>query len=339
MRIRHFMQPIFHSAVSLGKLPGDLVDQLGQFVKLEIVDRTQPLPLERMQELAASFDVILSEPQDRLDRQTLEGGKVKMIAQRAVGYDNIDFEYCKEQGILVANTPGVLDKATADLAFSLFLACARRIVEADKYVRAGLWNGFENELMLGHETAGKTFGIVGMGRIGKEVARRAQAFDMRIIYTRSDCSDSFKSDEKDLELQKSYGACRVSLSTLMRESHFISLNCPLNKNTAGLIGAEQIALMKDQAILINTSRGKVVDEAALVKALVEKRIVAGLDVFSYEPNVPEALIKLNNVVLAPHIGSATEETRKAMAQLAVNAVIMAAQGKSAANLLNQSPVL
>ena len=287
----------------------------------------------------SGIDIVLSEPQDDLGENVLNRCKaLKMVAQRAVGYDNVDLEYCNRSGILLSNTPGVLDNATADLAFSLLLSAARRIVEADRYVRAGLWHGFESDLLLGREISGKTLGIVGLGRIGEAMARRAWGFGLKIIYCRSEVKASKKIeialDEKDRRLAESLGARRVSMEELLKESDFISLHCPLKKETTNLIGAAELALMKNGCILVNTARGKVVEEKALVEAVTKGKIIAALDVFAQEPTVPPQLINAPNTVLAPHIGSATDETRFAMAELAVNAVLQVLQGQLPANLVN-----
>lgn len=326
----------------LGKLPPPLQERLKTEAKIEsvtYVDRAAPLPDPELTAVLSGIDIVLSEPQDNLSENILSRCQaLKMVAQRAVGYDNVDLDYCNRSGILLSNTPGVLDNATADLAFSLLLCAARRIVEADRYVRAGLWHGFESDLLLGREISGKTLGIVGLGRIGEAMARRAWGFGLKIIYCRSDHKNSgtteFELDEKDRRLAQSLGARRVSMEDLLRESDFISLHCPLKKETTNLIGAAELALMKNGCILVNTARGKVVEEKALVEAVTKGNIIAALDVFAQEPTVPPPLLNSPNTVLAPHIGSATDETRFAMAELAVNAVLQVLQGGLPANLVN-----
>lgn len=303
------------------------------------VERAAPLTASELTAALSGIDIVLSEPQDDLSKGILSRCKaLKMVAQRAVGYDNVDLDYCNRSGILLSNTPGVLDNATADLAFSLLLCAARRIVEADRYVRAGLWHGFESDLLLGREISGKTLGIVGLGRIGEAMARRAWGFGLKIIYCRSAHKTSgateIELDEKDRRLAESLGARRVSMNELLSESDFISLHCPLKKETTNLIGAAELALMKNGCILVNTARGKVVEEKALVEAVTKGKIIAALDVFAQEPTVPPQLVKAPNTVLAPHIGSATDETRLAMAELAVSAVLQVLQGQLPANLVN-----
>jgi glyoxylate reductase len=321
----------------LGKLPQTLTQRLydwPQLGDLKIVERKESLTLDELKLVLQDRDVVLSEPQDNLKADVLKHfGNLKMIAQRAVGYDNIDLPFCSSNNILVTNTPGVLDNATADLAFSLLLATARRIVEADKYVRENRWEGFESDLLLGAEISGKTLGIIGLGRIGQAMARRASGFGLQIIYTREQSNDNTLDAKDQVYLQK-FGARRVTMAELLTQSDFISVHCPLNSKTTGLINSESFAAMKAGCIFVNTARGKVVDQGALVEAVLAGKIKAGLDVFADEPQVPEALKLAPNVVLAPHIGSATSETRFKMAELAVQAIIHAVDEHCPANSLN-----
>jgi glyoxylate reductase len=236
-----------------------------------------------------------------------------VVANFGVGYDRIDVAACAARGVVVTNTPGVLDNATADLAFALILAARRQIVEGDRVVRSGAWSGSWSEGRLAEEISGSTLGIVGLGRIGSAVARRARGFDMRILYTRRLRADS------DL------GEWRA-LDDLLSESDAVSLHVPLTPDTDGLLDARRLALLPDGATLVNTARGEIVDEPALVRELVSGRINAGLDVFAHEPNVPAALLDLPNVVLTPHIGSATRQTREAMTRLAVDNVLAVGRG-------------
>lgn len=255
---------------------------------------------------------------------------LKLVANVAVGFDNIDIPAATARGILVVNTPGVLDNATADLTMGLLLSTARRIVEADNLVRAGKWGGWDLDFMIGCDTSGKTLGIIGMGRIGKAVAVRARAFGMRIIYTRN------SQDANDARLETELQAQRVTLEELLDESDYISIHCPLNKETRHSIGEEHFARMKPSCILINTARGAILDQVALVKALQEKRIKgAGLDVFEDEPHVPPELLTMDNVVLTPHIGSACSDTRRAMAELAVDGLLRAFSGTMPQNTVNK----
>jgi glyoxylate reductase len=232
-----------------------------------------------------------------------------------VGYDGVDVEACARRGVAVTNTPGVLDAATADLAFGLLLAARRRIVEGDRYVREGRWGSdWAEAVLLGDEVSGATLGIVGLGRIGSAVARRARAFDMRVLYTRR---------TPDQESRP--------LDALLAEADIVSLHLPLTEETNGLIDARRLGLMRDGACLVNTARGAIVDEGALVRELVSGRLRACLDVFPHEPSVPRDLLALPNVVLTPHIGSGTGATREAMTRVLVDNLLAARDGRELPN--------
>jgi glyoxylate reductase len=232
---------------------------------------------------------------------------LRLIANYGVGYDKIDVDACRARGVAIANTPGVLDAATADLALGLMLATRRRIVEGDDLVRAGRWGTAWSEgPFLGREVSGARLGIIGLGRIGSAVAQRARGFDMDVLYYRRTRNDD---------------AGYRDLDDLLREADIVSLHTPLTPETTGLISRERLALMQEGATLVNTARGAVVDEDALVEELVSGRISAGLDVFVHEPHVPEAVRGLPNVVLTPHIASATVETRAAMTRIVVDNVL------------------
>ena len=238
---------------------------------------------------------------------------LRLIASFGVGYEEIDVDACRARGVAVTNTPGVLDAATADLAFGLVVAVRRRIVEGDDLVRDGGWvTPWSSGPFLGRDVSGATLGIVGLGRIGSAVARRGQAFDMHVLHHRR--TPSGDPGYRELE-------------ALLRESDVVSLHTPLTGETTGLISRERLALMRDGATLVNTARGAVVDEDALVDELVSGRLSAGLDVFVHEPRVPDALRGLPNVVLTPHIGSATVETRSAMTRVVVENVLAFARGE------------
>ena len=237
---------------------------------------------------------------------------LRLVANYGVGYDRVDVLACRERGVTVTNTPGVLDAAVADMTLALILACRRHLVESDRFVREGRWQrGWARPELLGRDLAGSTLGLVGMGRIGSEVARRADAFGMRVVHHRR--SDGLPLDE------------------LLRTSHVVSLHVPLTPETDGLISRERLRLLQDGATLINTARGAIVDEEALVDELVSGRISAGLDVFADEPRVPERLFDLPNVVLAPHIASATAETRAAMTRVLVDNVLAYLSGQPLPN--------
>ncbi len=253
-------------------------------------------------------DALISLLSDPIDREVIDSARnLKVIGNYAVGYNNIDVEYARKKGIIVVNTPGVLTDATADLTFALILAAARRVVEGDKFMRDKKFRGWEPMLLLGKDVWGATLGIVGAGRIGQAVGRRARGFNMRILY---------HSRTRKMEFERETGARFVSLTELLRESDIITLHVPLTQETRHLIGEEEFKIIKDGAILINTARGEVVKEEPMIRALKSgKLFTAGLDVFYGEPNVNPELLSLPNVVLTPHVGSATERTRRKMAEM------------------------
>ena len=271
---------------------------------------------------------VISQLTDHFTADVIEGLEVlKIIANVAVGFDNIDVAAATRKGILVTNTPDVLTETTADFAFALLLAAARRVVEGHQYVHAGAWKRWEIDLMVGHDVHHRTLGIFGMGRIGQAVARRGRGFSMRILY--HDAVRAPEAVERELQLQY------VPSGRLLRESDFVSLHVPLLDSTRKMIGEPQLKLMKKTAILVNTARGPVVDEAALARALDEGWIAgAGLDVFEHEPQVHPELLKLQNVVVAPHIGSASVDTRREMSMLAARDVVEALEGRRPFTLLN-----
>jgi glyoxylate reductase len=238
---------------------------------------------------------------------------LRLVASFGVGYDRVDVAACTARGVAVTNTPGVLDAAVADLTWALILAVRRRVVEGDRIIRAGGWTWSWAEGFLADELSGSTLGIVGLGRIGRAVARRAVGFDVRILYT----------GRRRLETQL---AKYRSLDDLLSESDVVTLHVPSTPETRTLIDARRLALLRDGACLVNTSRGEIVDEEALVRELVSGRIRGGLDVFAAEPRVPEELLDLPNVVLTPHLGSATARTRAAMTRLVVDNLLAAERG-------------
>jgi glyoxylate reductase len=260
---------------------------------------------------------------DRIDEALLERApKLRVIANCAVGVDNVDLGAATAAGIAVTNTPDVLTEATAEFAFALMLAAARRIGEGERLVRSGAWTGWALDQLLGVELHGKTLGIVGFGRIGQAMARRALGFGMRVIYA----------DHHEVSAPN---ARKVELDPLFAEADVISLHCPLTGETAKLVNARRLALMKPTAILVNTSRGGCVDEDALIEALTAGAIAgAGLDVYANEPRIDMRLLGCPRLVLAPHIGSATTETRSQMAQLCADGVIAVLSGRRPANLVN-----
>lgn len=296
--------------------------------ELDVHDGEDFLSKEEMMNRAADADGIITQLRDQVDREFIYSlRRAKIIANYAVGYNNIEVQAARERGIYVTNTPGVLTEATADLAFALVLAVARRIVEADRFVREGRFVGWKPDLFLGHELYGKTLGIVGMGRIGQAVARRALGFGMRIIY--------HNRHRLPADVEVRHAAEYVDLDELMRRADFISIHTPLTSETYHLIDRRRLSLVKPTAIIINTARGPVIDEKALLEALVEGRIAgAGLDVYENEPAITPGLEKLSNVVLLPHIGSATYETRERMSEIVALNVIDALEGRIPRNVVN-----
>jgi len=266
---------------------------------------------------------------DQIGKDVIDRGKkLKVIANFAVGYNNIDINYATAKGIMVTNTPEVLTNATADLTWSLIMAIARRIVEGDSFTRSGKFSGWKPELMLGSDIYGKTIGIIGFGRVGRAVAKRSLGFDMRVLY--------HNVKPVGQEMEQTCKAKYVDLATLLAESDFVTLHVPLVSSTYHLIDGNKLSLMKPTAYLINASRGLVVDEQALVKALKEKKIAgAALDVYENEPKLSRGLSELSNVVLAPHIGSATRQTRDRMSQMVAENVIAVLSGKNPPNLVNK----
>lgn len=266
---------------------------------------------------------------DQMDEELLSYcPRLRIISNVAVGYNNIDLQACNRRGIMVTNTPGVLDDTTADFTWALLLATARRVVEADRFLRTQRWSGWKLMEFLGSDVHHKVLGICGLGRIGQRVAKRAKGFEMRILYT------DIRQASPDLE--EELGVHFVEKIELLKESDFITLHLPLYPETIHYISTEELRLMKPTAILINASRGPIVDEKALTHALKERRIAgAGLDVYEREPEVEPELLKMENVVLAPHIASASRETRLRMAMMAAENLIAGLSGKHPPNLVNE----
>src|SRR5215217_3352555 len=284
-------------------------------------------PPERGELLEAvrSVDGTLSTLTEQIDAELIDaaGGNLKVVANMAVGYDNVDLETAKERGVVVTNTPEVLNETTADTAFMLMLAAARRLGEGERLVRAGEWEAWGPEMLLGPDVWGKKLGIIGLGGIGQAIARRAKGFGMEILYT-----GRSRKEEAEKELEARY----LELDELLESCDFVSINTPLTDETMHLIGAEELEKMKREAVLVNTSRGPIVDEGALADALEEGRIfAAGLDVYEEEPKVHPKLLELENVVLAPHIGSASIETRDKMAETAAEDLRAVLRGEEPKN--------
>ena len=287
-----------------------------------------PPSKETIKEHIKDADAILTMLSDKIDAEIINAApKLKIIAQLAVGYDNIDLEAAKKRGIYVTNTPDALTDASADFSFALLMAITRRVVEADKYVRAGNWKvAWHPSMMLGAPLRGTTLGIIGAGRIGQAMAKRGRGFDMKILY--------FNRSAKP-EFEKECGAKRVDLDTLLKESDFVSLHVPLNDQTRGLINAEKLELMKKTAYLISNARGPVIEEKALYEALKNHKIAgAALDVFCQEPTpANNPLLELDNIVVAPHISSANTATRTKMSVMNAEDIIAVLTGKEPNNIV------
>lgn len=280
----------------------------------------EPLSKNELIKKASKADGIITLLSNKVDREVLdELSNCKVIANYAVGYNNIDIQYAKKKGIVVTNTPGVLSDATAELTIALILACTRRLIEAEKFMREGKFKGWMPDLFLGTELKGKTVGIVGAGEIGTEVARRIKAFKTKIIYFNR---------SKNSIIENELKGKKVSLDFLMKNADIITVHLPLTADTYHIIDREKLKLMKKSAIIVNVARGEVIDEKYLIELLKKKRIkAAGFDVYENEPDINPELTKLKNVVLLPHIGSATTETREEMAMLAARNVEAALKGK------------
>ncbi len=265
---------------------------------------------------------------DQVDAQLLAAGTtLKVVANVAAGYDNIDVQAATQRGIVVTNTPGAVTEATADLTWGLLLSIARRIPEGDRYIRAGKWNEWKFMFMLGGDVYDHTLGIIGMGRIGQAVARRAQGFGMRVLY--------HNRQRLDATLEQALGATWVEIPTLLQQADFVSVHVPLTAETTHCISEAELRMMRPTAYLVNTARGAVVDEAVLVRALSEGWIAgAALDVFEREPEIQQALLALENVVLVPHIGSASVATRTRMAVMAAENLLAALRGERPFHVVN-----
>ena len=308
--------------VVCGRIPAPAIDTLRTAGEVWAWDRDEVIPTDVRDWELATADAAVTLLTDRVDAAFLDAApRLRVVANVAVGYNNIDVEACREHGVVVTNTPGVLTDATADLAMALILMATRRLGEGERLIRSGSpwqWGMF---MMLGTGVQQRRLGIIGMGGIGTALARRARAFGMSIAYHNRSPISREVADELDAE--------RLDLDELLATSDIVSLNCPYSEETHHLIDGRALRMMRDDAVLINTARGPVVDEAALVNALREGFIgAAGLDVYENEPEVHPGLFDLDNVVLLPHLGSATVETRTAMAQLAARNVVEVLAGRA-----------
>ena len=296
-------------------------------------DPDLPPPHEEIVRQVREADGLVCLLTDWIDAEVIAAGaRLRVISTVAVGYDNIDVAAATARRIPVCNTPGVLTEATADLTWALLMAAARRVTEAERYLRAGRWRSWSPQLLLGQDVYGATLGLIGLGRIGQAVARRARGFDMRVLY---------HSATRKPEVERELGVGWADLEALLRESDFVSLHVPLTEETRNLIGARELALMKPTAVLINTARGQVVDQEALVATLQGGRLAAaGLDVFQVEPlAADDPLLSLENVVLLPHLGSASVATRRRMAMMAAENLVAGLRGERPPYLVNPEVLL
>ncbi|MDF1541218.1 MAG: D-glycerate dehydrogenase [Candidatus Thorarchaeota archaeon] len=315
------------------QLPGSILEKLKEQYEVDIWTHETPPTNADIIKRAKNCSGIITLLSDQIDRPLMEAlPELKAIAQYAVGYDNIDIAAATERGILVTNTPGVLTETTADLAWALIMATARRISEADKYVKSGKWQvAWGPEMLLGVDVFGATLGIIGMGRIGYAVAQRSVGFNMRILYYSRTETESTRAAEETLQAQ------RVTLKELLGEADIVSLHVPLSSETRGMISKKEIAIMKRGSIIVNTSRGPIVDEAALYAAVKSGHLRAvGLDVFHDEPTpITNPLLQLDTVVSLPHIGSASIATRTKMAEMCVDNIAQALSGHIPKNIINR----
>lgn len=311
------------------RIPQVGIDRLKEIADLEIWPETLPPPYEVLQAKIPQIDGLLCLLTDPIDATLIEAGlSLKVISQMAVGYDNIHIPTATARKIPVGYTPGVLTDATADFAWALLMAAARQVVAGDRFTRAGSWQTWEPQLLLGPDITGATLGIIGLGRIGQAMARRARGFDMRILY--------HSRHRQDPELERSLGVEYVELSDLLRESDFVSLHTSLTEETYHLLSDRQFKLMKSSAILINTARGSIVDPDALYQALANGEIAGGaIDVTEPEPIADRSpLLTLDNLIITPHIGSASRPTREKMAMMAAENLAAGLQGDRLPHCVN-----
>ncbi|SDP57047.1 D-isomer specific 2-hydroxyacid dehydrogenase, catalytic domain [Actinopolyspora xinjiangensis] len=311
------------------RIPDSAVRLLESAGEVWVCDQDRAMTPAELHEAVHGADAVVTMLHDRVDGEMLDaaGSSLRVVANVAVGYDNVDVTALDRRGVLLTNTPGVLTDATADLTFGLLLMTTRRLAEGERLIRSGTPWAWNFSFMLGSGLQGKTLGIVGMGQIGRAVARRALAFGMDVVYTAR--------NRVEAEVENELGADFLPMSELLERSDVVSLHCPLTDSTRHLIDGTALSRMKSSAVLVNTSRGAVVDERALARALREETIAgAGLDVFENEPEVDPELLELDNAVMVPHLGSATSETRTAMAVLAARNVVGVLDGSGPVSPVN-----
>lgn len=316
------------------KIPQEVVQRISSSYEVRMWEEEDvPVPREVLEKEVAEADGLYCLLTEKIDRELLERApRLKVISNMAVGYNNIDVEAATERGIMVTNTPGVLTETTADLTFALLMATARRLVESSDFLRKGEWKTWSPMLLTGQDVYGSTLGIIGLGQIGEALAKRAKGFDMRILY---------HNRSRKPHAEERLGIEYAEMETVLKESDYLCIMTPYTPETHHLIGKKELSLMKERAVLINTARGGIVDEAALYEALAEKKIwAAGLDVFEQEPvPVDHPLLTLPNVVTLPHIGSASLQTRMKMAVLAAENLQAALNGEVPKHLVNAQGLL
>ncbi len=297
-------------------------------LRIEIYKNDIPIRRKELIKKIKDADAVISLLTEKFDKELIDKiPKCKIIANYAVGFNNINVDYATQKKIIITNTPDVLTDSTADIAMSLILACSRRLMEGEQIIRQGKFKSWQPNLLLGIELKDKVVGIIGAGRIGTETAVRAKAFKTKIVYF---------SGSRNYDLEKRTGGVKLPLNSLLKRSDMVSIHLPLNEKTYHLLDKQKLSLLKKSAIIVNTARGEIVDEKELIKILKQKKIFsAGFDVYENEPQINPKLLKLDNVVLLPHIGSATEEARTAMALLAAKNVINVLKGKKPLTPVNK----
>lgn len=310
------------------RIPDEAIDLLEEHFDVEVNPQDRALSRGELLEKVKGVDAVLCVITDNIDKQVFEaaGIKCKIFANYGAGYNNIDIEAATQSNVIITNTPGVLDDATADLAWTLLMAVSRRIVSADKFTRNGAFQAWDPMMFLGRDITGKTLGLVGAGRIGFNFAKKAKAFDMKVLYT------GLRQNSK---MENELGAIYVDKETLLKEADFVSLHVPLLPSTTHYISEKEFSIMKKTSVIVNTSRGPVIDEKALVKALKQGEIWgAGLDVYEHEPDIEPELLDMYNVVILPHIASATMETRTKMGLIAARNIIKVLAGEKPETCVN-----
>ncbi|WP_163527859.1 2-hydroxyacid dehydrogenase [Halobacillus ihumii] len=312
------------------KMPNEIISMMAEHCSVEMwPEKETAVPASVLKEKIREVDGLFCLLTETVDRELLDHAEnLKVISNMAVGYNNIDVNYATKKGIMVTNTPGVLTETTADLTFSLLMATARRLTEADQFLRAGHWKTWSPFLLTGQDIFESTLGIIGLGQIGKAVARRAKGFNMNVLYYNR---------SRKFEAEEELGINYADFNTVLKQSDFLCILVPFTQHTKNLISQQQLSLMKDSAVLINTSRGGVVDEQALYHALINGDIwAAGLDVFNQEPiPLDHPLLDLDNIVTLPHIGSASYQTRMKMARLAIDNLLRGLANEKPRHIVNE----